>query len=119
MKEKDKIREQVSAAYARAVSRPSPQQDCCGDSSTTTGCCGESPSPNDCCGDSNQTKGVVVAYAGYEKNDLATIPDEAVANSFGCGNPVAFSEISPGEVVLDLGSGAGIDLFLAAKKMSS
>jgi SAM-dependent methyltransferase len=40
-----------------------------------------------------------------------------VVNSFGCGNPVAFSKMQPGDVVLDLGSGAGIDLLLAAKKV--
>jgi ubiquinone/menaquinone biosynthesis C-methylase UbiE len=40
-----------------------------------------------------------------------------VVNSFGCGNPLAFSEVKPGDVVLDLGSGAGIDLLLAAKKV--
>ncbi|MBI4870652.1 MAG: arsenite methyltransferase, partial [Candidatus Riflebacteria bacterium] len=48
---------------------------------------------------------------------LAALPADAVTNSFGCGNPVAFSEIQPGQTVLDLGSGAGIDLFLAADKV--
>ncbi len=45
------------------------------------------------------------------------MPPHAVANSFGCGNPVAFAGIQEGDVVLDLGSGAGIDLLLAAEKV--
>jgi len=43
--------------------------------------------------------------------------DEAVVNSFGCGKPLAFTEVKDGEVVLDLGSGAGIDLLIAAEKV--
>jgi len=53
--------------------------------------------------------------AGYSEDALQGVPDDAVANSFGCGNPVAFAELKAGDVVLDLGSGAGIDLILAAK----
>jgi ubiquinone/menaquinone biosynthesis C-methylase UbiE len=47
------------------------------------------------------------------------LPADAVVNSFGCGNPVAFAEMTPGQTVVDLGSGAGIDLLLAAKKVGS
>jgi SAM-dependent methyltransferase len=53
--------------------------------------------------------------AGYSREALAALPPDAVANSFGCGNPVALAEIREGDTVLDLGSGAGIDLLLAAK----
>jgi SAM-dependent methyltransferase len=59
----------------------------------------------------------VVKLAGYTSEELAALPADAVVNSFGCGNPLAFSEIREGEVVLDLGSGAGIDILLAAKKV--
>lgn len=89
----DEKRQSVSEDYARAVT--SPASSCC---------C--SPVP----------KGVVAKLAGYTDDEVAALPAEAVVNSFGCGNPLAFSEVKPGDVVLDLGSGAGIDLLLAAKK---
>ena len=69
-----------------------------------------------CCGDAIP-KGVAAKFAGYSPQELAALPDDAVANSFGCGNPLAFSEVRAGEVVLDLGSGAGIDILLAAGKV--
>ena len=49
--------------------------------------------------------------------ELATLPDDAVVNAFGCGNPTAFTGVKEGDVVLDLGSGAGIDILLAARKV--
>ncbi len=53
--------------------------------------------------------------AGYTDQELAALPPEAVVNSFGCGNPLAMAELKPGQVILDLGSGAGIDILLAAR----
>ncbi|HSR45150.1 MAG TPA: arsenite methyltransferase [Acidimicrobiia bacterium] len=85
-------RKQVSEAYAAAIEAES--------------CCG-SPAP----------KGVAAKLAGYDEALLRELPADAVVNSFGCGNPVAFAGIGEGDVVLDLGSGAGIDLLLAAKKV--
>ncbi len=90
------VRSEVSKNYAEAVTRPA-----------TGGCCGGAPAQ----------KGAAVALAGYAKEQLARLPEEAVVNSFGCGNPVALAELAVGDVVLDLGSGAGIDLFLAAAKV--
>src|SRR5206468_1980512 len=49
--------------------------------------------------------------------DLATLPAEAVAASLGCGNPTALAELHPGETVLDLGSGGGIDVLLSARRV--
>ncbi len=54
--------------------------------------------------------------AGYSVDDLKSIPEEAVFG-LGCGNPTALAELKEGEIVLDLGSGGGIDVFLAANKV--
>ncbi len=53
----------------------------------------------------------------YEANDLAEVPDGAALASLGCGNPTAVAELRPGETVLDLGSGAGIDVLLSARRV--
>ena len=69
-----------------------------------------------CCGDV-APKGATAKLAGYTSEQLASLPADAVVNSFGCGNPLAFGQLATGDVVLDLGSGAGIDILLAAKKV--
>ena len=76
-----------------------------------------SPSKSSCCGNAAVPKGVVAKIAGYSQEELSALPPDSVVNSFGCGNPLAFSEIQEGQVVLDLGSGAGIDILLAGKKV--
>jgi len=53
----------------------------------------------------------------YATGDTAELPPEAVAASLGCGNPTALAELRPGEIVLDLGSGGGIDVLLSAKRV--
>jgi SAM-dependent methyltransferase len=98
--EANEVRREVSRSYANAVSRPAQGGGCCG-------------------GGVPVQKGAVVALAGYSKSELAALPEAAVVNSFGCGNPLALAGLAEGEVVLDLGSGAGIDLFLAAKKVGA
>ena len=54
----------------------------------------------------------------YASAEVASIPKEAVLASLGCGNPTALAELRPGEVVLDLGSGGGIDVMLSARRVS-
>ena len=54
---------------------------------------------------------------GYDAETLTAIPAEAAGSSFGCGNPLALSGIKEGDTVVDLGSGAGLDVILAAKKV--
>lgn len=74
-------------------------------------CCGSSPS-SPCSGGDPITSDL---YDQPQKNEL---PEAAVLASLGCGNPTALAELTPGEVVLDLGSGGGIDVLLAAKRVS-
>ncbi len=62
-------------------------------------------------------KGRLAEQAGYGQEERSQVPDEAFASSFGCGNPVALAGLEPGQVVLDLGSGAGLDVLLAARKV--
>jgi len=70
-----------------------------------------------CCGPGKKAATGLAPLIGYSDEDLESIPNEAAGALFGCGNPLAFSEVKEGEAVLDLGSGAGIDCFLAAKKV--
>ncbi|MFH0846498.1 MAG: arsenite methyltransferase [Chloroflexota bacterium] len=55
----------------------------------------------------------------YSESEIAHLPHSAKDNFFGCGNPVAVAELKEGEVVLDLGSGAGLDCFVAAQKVGT
>ncbi len=74
---------------------------------STTGCCG----PSSCgCGDP-------VTSNLYSDTETWALPAEAVAASLGCGNPTALIDLKPGETVLDLGSGGGIDVLLSAKRV--
>jgi arsenite methyltransferase len=52
----------------------------------------------------------------YDRAQALAIPEEALLASLGCGNPTALADLSPGEVVLDLGSGGGIDVLLSAQR---
>lgn len=94
----ERIKEQVKERYTKAVTG---KESCCGTKST---CCGaELPEDR------------VVSAAGYTAEQLSTLPADAIVNSFGCGNPVAFAGVQRGETVIDIGSGAGIDALLAAQ----
>lgn len=55
----------------------------------------------------------------YDKDELAALPQDAVDNSFGCGNPLGFAAVGLGDTVVDLGSGAGMDVILAAQKVGA
>jgi arsenite methyltransferase len=71
-------------------------------------CCG--PQASSCCDP--------ITANLYDISEQSTLPEQAVLASLGCGNPTALAQLSPGEVVLDLGSGGGIDVLLSAQRVS-
>jgi arsenite methyltransferase len=82
-----------------------------------TSCCGPGQ-PTSCCEPSaGKVENTGAADRYYSTEELADLPDTVTDISLGCGNPTAIAELQPGEVVLDLGSGGGIDCFLAAKRV--
>jgi arsenite methyltransferase len=100
---KDLVRERYAEA-ARGVSERGEEASCC-DSS----CCG---------GSGPEAQRIVLTDKAYSSEELGGLPEDAVGASLGCGNPTALATLSPGEVVLDLGSGGGIDVLLSARRVS-
>ncbi len=97
------LRDEVRAKYAEAARRASGgAASCCGDSSAKT--------PGLSCCDPITTN-------LYDTAQTSALPETAVAASLGCGNPTALAQLSPGEIVLDLGSGGGIDVLLSARRV--
>lgn len=95
------ITEAVKEKYGQAASQVASNEgsaSCC----TSSACCGGDP----------------ITSNLYEEGQTADIPEKAVQASLGCGNPTALASLKPGEVVLDLGSGGGIDVLLSAKRVS-
>jgi len=70
-----------------------------------------------CCGDTAAASCDPVTSNLYGISETADLPREAVSASLGCGNPTALAQLQPGEIVLDLGSGGGIDVLLSAKRV--
>jgi arsenite methyltransferase len=71
-----------------------------------------------CCGEGGELSGCdPITKNLYDESEKAGLPAKAVAASLGCGNPTALAKLQPGEVVLDLGSGGGIDVILSAKRV--
>jgi arsenite methyltransferase len=79
-------------------------------------CC-PSPSQSSCCGSADESAQISIVSRLYEDPDIAELPSEVTDISLGCGDPVTLASLKPGQTVLDLGSGGGIDCFLAAKKV--
>jgi SAM-dependent methyltransferase len=76
-------------------------------------------SGSSCCGSaSSRGERDPITSKLYDAGQTAELPDTAVAASLGCGNPTALAELKPGEVVLDLGSGGGIDVLLSARRVA-
>ena len=72
-------------------------------------CCGANPASSECCDP--------ITFNLYDVSQISQIPEEAILASLGCGNPTALAKLNPGEVVLDLGSGGGIDVLLSARRV--
>jgi arsenite methyltransferase len=70
-----------------------------------------------CCGSSAASCADPITQDLYTAGQAAEVPTEALLASFGCGNPTAVAELKPGETVLDLGSGGGIDVLLSARRV--
>ncbi len=96
----DKIKDIVKSRYAKVALHNMP---CCG---TRKSCCGSSDAED------------ISKKVGYDDTDLNSVPEGANLG-LGCGNPVALASLKEGHVVLDLGSGAGFDAFLAAARVGS
>jgi arsenite methyltransferase len=95
------IRESVRARYAETAIRMSQGGDCC---------------DGGCCGGSDAVSGPIGAEA-YSQAEIANL-GLSLGASLGCGNPTMLAELHAGEVVLDLGSGAGLDVLLSARRVS-
>jgi len=95
----EEVRKVVREGYARIVKQ---ENSCC-------------PPKSSCCGGTNLAE-EISKNIGYTDDDLNSVPDGANLG-LGCGNPVALASLKEGETVLDLGSGAGFDCFLAANKI--
>jgi SAM-dependent methyltransferase len=93
------IREVVKQKYGEAALRVK---------SGGSSCCGSAPASN-CCDP--------ITANLYDASQAGQIPEEALLASLGCGNPTALAQLKPGETVLDLGSGGGIDVLLSARRV--
>jgi SAM-dependent methyltransferase len=95
------VQDIVKAKYAAAAAR--------GASGSRSACCTPGPSFEPCCDP--------ITSNLYDADETAGIPEAAVNASLGCGNPTALADLKPGDVVLDLGSGGGIDVLLSARRV--
>lgn len=91
----EEIKQKVQSHYAERVQAPN------------AGCCAKTEAGSD----------LITHLAGYDATTLSTLPEAAVEKSFGCGDPLQFAGVLPGQTVLDIGSGAGIDCFIASQKV--
>jgi len=96
----DPIREAVRQKYAQSALQMSDGSGCC-----DSGCCGTGAA------------GSAIGQGEYQASDVADL-GLSLGVSLGCGNPTALAQLHPGEIVLDLGSGAGLDVLLSARRVS-
>lgn len=114
--ERDDVRELVKKKYGEAALRVLSGQSgtCCGGGAEESEvCCGSEPKAEGCCTNSEDP----ITSNLYSDTEAGEIPETALLASLGCGNPTALAQLNPGETVLDLGSGGGIDVLLSAKRV--
>ena len=100
----DELREEVRRRYAESARRVVERSEECG--------CGS----GSCCAD-GESDAATFGEALYDAEQRGALPEAATLASLGCGNPTAVADLREGEVVLDLGSGGGIDVILSAKRV--
>ncbi|MGB8322905.1 MAG: methyltransferase domain-containing protein, partial [Candidatus Acidiferrum sp.] len=93
------LQEVVKEKYGAAAKQVAAGKTCCGGGAELSGC-----DP--------------ITRNLYDAAEKGSLPGDAVAASLGCGNPTALAQLKPGEIVLDLGSGGGIDVLLSAKRVA-
>jgi SAM-dependent methyltransferase len=103
MEVKELVQEKYGEAARRVASGEGLPADCCASTSCCTGIAAASCDP--------------ITSNLYDGEQRSELPDAALRASLGCGNPTALAQLSPGEIVLDLGSGGGIDVILSAKRV--
>jgi arsenite methyltransferase len=101
--QEQKVRQLVREGYAKIAK------------DTSAGCCGPGVS---CCGSAPQDADKLARELGYSVEELKSLPDGANIG-LSCGNPAALAALKSGEVVLDLGSGGGFDVFIAGRKVGA
>ncbi|MGO4872179.1 MAG: arsenite methyltransferase [Roseiarcus sp.] len=107
------IKDIVRDKYAEAARRVGAGGSCCGGQAALGDSIGGS-----CCGAPTEQVGASAITSNlYGEGETSTLPEAAVLASLGCGNPTALAELKPGETVLDLGSGGGIDVLLSARRV--
>src|SRR6266487_5332271 len=104
MKDQQIIKEKVKERYGKIALAGISSEGCC--------------APSECCGGSNSDASTVqiAKNIGYDTKELESIPESSILG-VGCGAPVNFADIRESEVVVDIGSGGGIDVFLSANKV--
>ena len=102
------LRSTVQARYGEAARRVT--------EGGAASCCGPATESSGCCGSTTESWDPITANL-YDEGEAAGVPAEALLASLGCGNPTALADLRVGDVVLDLGSGGGIDVLLSAKRV--
>jgi len=101
------LKDEIKSKYGEAARRVA--------SGRSSSCC----APSCCGGNAKSASTDVVTSNLYEQDQKSELPPEAVLASLGCGNPTVLAQLNPGEVVLDLGSGGGIDVLLSARRVGA